>query len=548
MEILNTLSAEDKILIENYIANYAGGDEGDVWGVAPTVDMNTILAPWAEAKSKYLWDLMGHQFIHTREISYTITDEELVKQFDVDWGETGNAIERFLTKLLNEGIGMLADRLDENYFDVKGKICCLCCDQALATNKFDGFEPMTIGKISVPVGCKTMRVLNKIVKEYLPEFSEMFEEFRLEHSRLLNQRTLKGTLCLSIHPLDYMTMSDNDNDWDSCMNWQKRGEYRQGTVEMMNSPCVVVAYLHNPSNLMQIPGGEWNNKKWRCLYIVDQTNITEIHSYPYQNEYISSNALSWLRELAEKNLLWDYNDERSIYLDPENTDCKHKFNFYTNKMYSDFRFKHIMYVGKTAKSNNSINYSGVSECMCCGDYPLDFYLDASELVCPSCNGMIKCDNCGNWTYSDDVYHVDGLVLCATCDDEETYMCPICGEYHMVDDDLDNRTIRLIHKDMMYSHRIEFCPEHYKQFINGEIDYGASMIYQCVPVKEFARWWSSEYNYGVELTELNDEGLDAFGVYRDMIEHFESSVARFRYEFTILDKIRWRELKTTKPTE
>ena len=38
-------------------------------------------------------------------------------------------------------------------------------------------------------------------------------------------------------------MSDNDYGWDSCMGWMNEGEYRLGTVEMMNSPCIVVAYI-----------------------------------------------------------------------------------------------------------------------------------------------------------------------------------------------------------------------------------------------------------------------------------------------------------------
>ena len=38
-------------------------------------------------------------------------------------------------------------------------------------------------------------------------------------------------------------MSDNNSGWESCMSWRNNGCYRRGTVEMMNSPYVIVAYL-----------------------------------------------------------------------------------------------------------------------------------------------------------------------------------------------------------------------------------------------------------------------------------------------------------------
>ena len=46
------------------------------------------------------------------------------------------------------------------------------------------------------------------------------------------------------------------------------GSYRLGTVEMMNSPMVICAYLSG-KNQMDINGVyEWNSKKWRAWAIV----------------------------------------------------------------------------------------------------------------------------------------------------------------------------------------------------------------------------------------------------------------------------------------
>jgi hypothetical protein len=103
-------------------------------------------------------------------------------------------------------------------------------------------SPKDGSKVTITLGMKFMKALGKVVEAYNLD-QEMFEEFRIAHSQILNDKKLSGRLCLSIHPLDYMTMSDNESDWGSCMSWREGGCYRRGTVEMMTSPVVVVAYL-----------------------------------------------------------------------------------------------------------------------------------------------------------------------------------------------------------------------------------------------------------------------------------------------------------------
>ena len=98
----------------------------------------------------------------------------------------------------------------------------------------------------------------------IADMEAIFEQMRIKHSQILNKKRLKGTLCLSIHPLDYITISDNNCDWDSCMTWTGDdcpGEYRLGTLEMMNSPSVVVAYLDSKEPYHPLDDGRaWSNK------------------------------------------------------------------------------------------------------------------------------------------------------------------------------------------------------------------------------------------------------------------------------------------------
>ena len=100
-----------------------------------------------------------------------------------------------------------------------------------------------------PEGARLMSTLQKVNKDYHFISQSLFEDFRNLVSRFTQTKRTKGTFVLSIHPLDYMTMSDNRSNWSSCMSWKDCGSYRVGTVEMLNSPYVVVGYTKGEDDM-----------------------------------------------------------------------------------------------------------------------------------------------------------------------------------------------------------------------------------------------------------------------------------------------------------
>ena len=302
--------------------------------------------------------------------------------------------------------------------------------RSLCRNKWEKpFTVFSIGEkeeevIKIHSGMKITSILKKLAKAL--GFEKEFEEFRIQHSQILNDKIISGTLHLSIHPLDYMTMSDNTYHWNSCMSWKENGCYRQGTVEMMNSPCVVMAYLTGEKNDFLINGAPWSNKKWRSLYVVSPDCIASIKNYPYQNEELDKIALDWIKTLAENNMGWKY-DTFELY----NEECKHiNIAFETEYMYNDFGAlnHHFMYV------NNShrflINYSGKSQCMYCGK--VDIYLeDEGFLQCDQCNSNCYCEMCDEYMGRD--YHSitneqgNAIYICSDCHEQNhVSICRECG--------------------------------------------------------------------------------------------------------------------------
>lgn len=89
-------------------------------------------------------------------------------------------------------------------------------------------------------------------------------------SRIIQNSKIEGTLCFSIHPLDFLSTSENTAKWRSCHALD--GEYRTGGISYMLDSCTFIAYLKSDKDdlLPNFPESvPWNNKKWRCLLFWD---------------------------------------------------------------------------------------------------------------------------------------------------------------------------------------------------------------------------------------------------------------------------------------
>ncbi len=542
--LFNKLSDDDKEMISDYINYYAECPSGQ-----HQASLEYILRYWDTEKSDYLWYLMGHEFILEKKINYTknntlmtesITDVLKMEghQFEMEYL---NKIIRPLRSSINWFGGARTD--NEQYL-----ITCyyalekLMDPVTLAANLYDGVSLKIAnpkdGNHPIPLnqGCKVARVLGKIADAY---DLEGYEEFRLAHSRVLNDKKISGTLCLSIHPMDYMTMSDNNSDWESCMNWQNSGCYRQGTVEMMNSPMVVVGYLKSKDDMYVGTDHKWNNKRWRCLFLVTADFITSIMAYPYPHEELTVACVDWLRDLAMQNLGWRYDDDKPttyksqgidvvrsdgkinvitkgdwydhvgltlhgedvtedeiyhyIEKNPDTCDAKiARFCFETYLMYNDFsRTDHYAYFNtagiltdyaikcggpnKYSPIQNYVYYSGKSECMNCGNIDVDF-ADEGQLCCTNCDDYVVCEKCGERILQNEAYVMDGYYYCECCFHEEVSCCDVCGEYKYNEDMF---TISFVPKPV-YDYLIKYGIKRSRSwgFLNSLVPHETTLCFDC----------------------------------------------------------------------
>lgn len=402
------------------------------------VNLEEGLAAWNESKEK-LFHIFGDRLILKKNITILrplniLKDEMRVALFQ----DIENPMYKFRCALdsaineKNEGISGYPDEITHYWLKER----CLGDMLQLIDNEFFRYPNTVVSfngkRVIIQPGQKITKILKMLAEFYGLE--EEYEAFRIEHSLLLNQKELHGELCFSIHPMDYMTMSDNQSDWNSCMSWRDNGCYHGGTIEMMNSECVVVAYLaaSKEADLGFNHPLIWNNKKWRQLIIVDPNKlVTTIKAYPYYSEDLSSlcrdwaiKLLGWEDETYTSGLVLedDYNDNGGIRINGQ-TIC-----FETDIMYNDFGCTNHFYAMRNdwlkeidRYGGYSYCYSGEYRCICCGAPIIEDCdnRDEAATICMSCSGEEKvfCEECNcNITHSSQYTGPEGQILCENCYD------------------------------------------------------------------------------------------------------------------------------------
>ena len=522
--MFNLLTELDKKRIINYITYNIS---------KPQIPLEELLLPWAEAKSEYLSELFGENLIIKTPITFNegwdefcdkykdkILDDERCYNFicsirnlyrsyceDYDWNDPKHDIYYFVNSLFTERT--LKDNAIKNYVEENGYYNL----------------PIKNTVLRVQEGMKPMKIITKIAQAYqvgiTPDENGItdLEYFRRAHSLCLNEKTLSGNLCLSIHPLDYMTMSDNSCGWSSCMSWLNDGEYKLGTVEMMNSPCVIVGYLESSSPFKWEYSDEeveWNSKKWRCLFIVDKEFIINVKGYPYENDNLVKAAIEKISELAGWGKItpvkydyynWEKHRRDKIPVNINGRDIA--IEFHTCAMYNDFATcNHYIVVNPNHHEpyiNHSYFYSGVAECMLCGntdDGEIGRDYGEENLTCTICNPRFYCADCGEYEFDNCHTTADGYNLCEWCWDNSTYVDSLDNNIYYAD-----RTIILLKNK---KDKIIYTPIP----VNSN-NYDTENWYKYFKISEPRE--DKGFNQYLYVSDCKAEGLELFEVPSDEIE-------------------------------
>lgn len=276
-------------------------------------------------------------------------------------------------------------------------------------------------------------------------------------SQFIQQSKIEGYVCLSIHPLDYLSASENNSNWRSCHALD--GEYRAGNLSYMLDKTTFICYLRSAADVQLRLFPEdmlWNDKKWRMYVSISENNEIAFFSrqYPFTCDILVEHILrrSPISELDLGRLRHD-GFRKIINGKGETVELEHNFIYYRggdciidtrdiclghkNALnYNDlimspsytpvFAVRRSLWFTMDEGCKNSIERfkTVIGEevpCLLCGE-PID---DSNEFLCDSCweremEGVIgHCASCGCSIYEDDDYkEIDGDLYCCDCGDYE----------------------------------------------------------------------------------------------------------------------------------
>lgn len=261
--------------------------------------------------------------------------------------------------------------------------------------------------------------------------SELLNKLQTRYSMILQDLKITGYLYLSVHPLDYLSISETNHNWHSCHSLD--GEYANGNLNYMLDSTTVVAYLASDEigKLRNFGDVEWNSKKWRMLFYIGEDNqvMAGSKNYPFTSTDFTTKCFtklqnlfggSWVepkqiksRQEAQKYM---YNGDNTVHFN----DC----------LLSNTQRGWISYTDNW--NNVKMEVGRPFICIECGIEEVT--LGDTNFACSECSGMVECICCGNPTYHTETVICDGEAYCEDCAWDVLVYCEDCDNYFHPDFD------------------------------------------------------------------------------------------------------------------
>ena len=409
----------------------------------PNPKTEELFDRWLEAKRDFIEAMDGR-------LIYTIPHKV---SFELSYKEKMNRVNEFI-----ESVSMTWRN---------NELACF-----IDENKDGFFSNVVVESFTAPGGGKIPKGM-KLVKafKYFEDDRITLEEIQNRASMIIQEDKVEGHLCFSVHPLDFLSTSENTYNWRSCHALD--GEYRCGNLSYMMDKSTVVVYLRSDKEENALPNFppevKWNSKKWRMLlFMSDSWNAMFAgRQYPFFSETALEAVLYHASEAFRLSGEWSnwHNDEfrnfkfagddegrdemwfRNVYIPMKDKlylknelieDCENPMHF-NDLLRSSCYIPYYCWQKRSWGYNNEIHFTigGEIPCLRCGKYPV---AQTDDMLCQDCEleygnsedeMYTTCSCCGRRILYDDSYYVEssGENICEYCADRECRECDNCGELY-----------------------------------------------------------------------------------------------------------------------
>ena len=417
----------------------------------PVID--PLLDDWQIAKNR-----IANKFLHGK-VSYTWPEKVRFELKEEAKEEKLGHLSEFISNILDDWNHPLVKFLDQ-----------------LSANEFYNNTLNTDYIITARDNKKILKG-SKIIKafKYFIDDPLLLHDLQDKASELIQENKVEGYLTFSIHPLDFLSSSENTHNWRSCHSLD--GEHRSGNLSYMCDSGTMIVFLA-PEKQEVLPNFPetvpWNSKKWRVLLHFDKELDVCFASrqYPFSAEGALDTVYEVFQEiLAPFREYWgsfkgnerqQWSGWRNDYMETfmrnngQNEDIEELRYFIANHGVYDryavmkdvpgslhfndvlrsscYEKPYYMYKEYYGPTNIEFEVGSLVKCLHCGT---EHITGLDTMMCIDCeceyghsdsDEYRVCDCCGARFYYSNGYWVgDDDMVCPHCAETKTFLCEDCGE-------------------------------------------------------------------------------------------------------------------------
>lgn len=364
--------------------------------------VKTNLDAWWENKSGLLTLLRNHPNWNEQELAIVFNLAE-VRGIDHDVVDESKFL---LNELVNE-----VDMTPEQRSDFEAALQAATAEYSKLLSEVYIQVIQERGRIKCIAGQKASRIINKLCQKFgidhHPRYNSVFS--RLADS--LNPIQIQKTGVLSIHPCDFLEMSNRDNEWSSCHRLEG-GSYQAGCLSYMTdstSMIFIVVDENVKSDFHKVP------RLAREIFCYSDNVLLQSRLYPTDN----GEQRELYRGLVQKAVA-DCLGVPNLWSVQKNQEQVNEYleTAEGSKQYADYSDGYgIVSVLKGAGEAGRIVIGSPPLCVCCGQT-----LTRSGSIKCHCVNLVVCQDCEDTVLATNASYLDGAYYCRIC----THICAACG--------------------------------------------------------------------------------------------------------------------------
>lgn len=246
------------------------------------IDIRKHLSNWAKNKS-HLYLAFGKKL-------------KLEKEIELDFSGNSNYVKSLISNFYQEITQAKVKRFLKSCSNAEVVMNCL--------NRNVSFENMKFR-----AGDKISKCIGKILDLYDITPAEK-DSVLIKFSMLIQSVKVKGSAVLSIDPVDYITMSENNSNWESCHSMS--GCFRTGPFAYLQDGSTTISYVKPKDDCVFTYGDNktltYSNKNWRqiVLFSKELKYATQLRQYPYTSQANQSTVASIVMNILNAKSGLDY--------------------------------------------------------------------------------------------------------------------------------------------------------------------------------------------------------------------------------------------------